>query len=259
MARRRLENGRIRSETSAFYVPPADLEGGLVRFPEDELRHITRSLRLRPPAVVEVLDGQGGCYQVQLAGGAAGRIEGRVLEKLFLPAARPLVSAALAVCRAERMKLAVEKLAELGCHRLITIRTGYVDFAGSREGLREKLRRVAVSALKQSRSPWLMRVEEGEGVEELIGGSGKQTCPVFCQMAAEIETGSPAPGRLPAAEEYLLVVGPEGGFTPGEAELIGKSGLPRLDLGNTRLRSETAAVAGFVLLRQIVCGAAGIY
>ena len=245
--------------TSAYYVPPDRIDGTVVSFPEAELRHLTRVLRLAPPAVVEVIDGAGGRYQVELTVGVAGRVEGRVLEKLLVQQERPLVGVALAVCRPERMKLAAEKLAELSCHRLVLIRTGYVDYAGNLEALREKLSRVAVSALKQSRSPWLMRIDTGVDLAELIARAGKDCCPVFCQRAAENELAAPGSIRLPQAAEYLLVVGPEGGFTAQEAELIRNSRLPRLHLGEHWLRAETAAVAGLVLLRQIVSGGLGLY
>jgi len=56
--------------------------------------------------------------------------------------------------------------------------------------------------------------------------------------------------QLPPSRERILLIGPEGGFSPEEDDLINGSGWSKLRLGNHVLRSETAAIAGAAILSE---------
>ncbi len=236
--------------TSAFHVPPVGFgPDGSVRFDGQEAAHITRVLRLPPGAMVEVLDGEGGIYEVRLESGGrrlAGRVTGSRKERRSVPP----ISVALAVGRKERLRAAVEKLAELGCHRIWPLACEHIQFKSSLAGQVGKLQAAAVSALKQSRQPYLTRIEQPLTLATLLAGADSDKIrPVICHPVGEGAVVQPAWGA--AAEndaQYVLVVGPEGGFSGRELELIDRRSDSRLELGRCWLRSETAAVAGFTVL-----------
>ncbi len=236
--------------TSAFHVPPAGFgPDGSVRFDAQEAAHITRVLRLSAGATVEVLDGEGGIYEVRLEGGRrrlAGRVTGSRKERRSVPQ----ISVALAVGRRERLRAAVEKLAELGCHRIWPLVCEHLQFRSGLAGQVGKLQAAAVSALKQSRQPYLTRIEQPLTLAALLAGAaGDNIRPVICQRAGEGAAVRPAWGAQAENDaQYVLVVGPEGGFSAGELELIERRSDSRLELGRYWLRSETAAVAGFTVL-----------
>lgn len=237
--------------TTAFYVPPECFSGERVVFPDSELEHLVRVLRQGPGCLVEVLDGAGGCHQVRLEKEGASLV-GRVLESRREDMPPMGLSAAVALGRKERMRFAVEKLAELGCHRIFPLVTDYVSFSGDPSGLEEKLRLTCVAALKQSRRRWLTRVEDtipfGRFLE-MCAESGPE--PVFCLKKTQSRVIS-GRNRLRGKREYCLVVGPEGGFSPAEMEAVGVAEFPCLDLGEYHLRFETAAVAGLVVLWRML-------
>jgi 16S rRNA (uracil1498-N3)-methyltransferase len=242
--------------TSAFYIPSGGLDGQQVEFDPGESAHIARVLRLTAGEVVEALDGRGGVYRVELTRVDQRRTFGRVLESRNAPEQSPAISVALSVGRKERLRFAVEKLAELGCARFWPLDCEFLQFPGSLGSQIKKLEGSAVAALKQSRRPFLTAIEKPLRLDGLLGLCNKQgMTPVFCQPGGG-EAVSPEKwaAGLDSGREFVLVVGPEGGFSAREAELIESSGGARLSLGDCWLRSETAAVVGFSLLVNCLRG-----
>jgi len=245
-------------KTTALYVPPGNFRDGWLEFPDEELHHLTHVLRQKEGSRVQVLDGSGGIFSV-LVERRGGGLAGRVLEQEQTAPVPPPISVALAPGRKERMRWAVEKLAELGAARIIPLLSTHVSFPGDPDRLAERLQPVCVAALKQSRQPFLTRVEPAVGFDDFMKTcTAVETQAVFCHK----KTQSRAPidrNRLGGARELVLVVGPEGGFDCAESQAILDSGAPCLDLGPATLRFETAALAGFVLLRQMLRGDQGLY
>lgn len=268
MTRRSLAQGKKKCETSAFYVPPDSILDGKALFPPEEEHHLRHVLRLGSGTVVDVLDGAGGSYTVELLEPTGRGLEGRVLS--FSQSRQPVpgISAALALGRPERMRIAVEKLSELGCRRIVPLITEHVSFAGDAAKQAAKLGRVTLSAMKQSRSPFLTRIEEPAHLEQFLESAGAEKfIPVFCIKKSSLDRKNKSEEKqdnlsrkaYPADREYVLAVGPEGGFSPREQELITAGGYPRLHLGGADLRFETVAVTGFAILRQILCSDFFIY
>jgi len=248
--------------TTAFYVPRAAISAERVNFPPEEERHLRHVLRLEQGARVEVLDGCGARYDVLVEDQPRDPgLVGRILSVERVEAEKPLISAALALGRRERMRTAVEKLAELGCHRILPLFTDHTSFRGNPHRQVDKLSLVCRSALKQSRGFFLTGIEAPGNIEDfaaLARRGGIQ--PVFCLKSAQPENSQNDKRKLLAgSEEYFLVVGPEGGFSPRELVLIDELAAPRLHLGCADLRFETAAAAGFVLLREFLRGDMYLY
>ncbi|MDJ0664764.1 MAG: RsmE family RNA methyltransferase [Acidimicrobiia bacterium] len=133
-----------------------------------------------------------------------------------------------------RLRFLVEKMAELGVSRLFWLRTSHTEGRPPRV---EKAERWAIAALEQSRGAWLMEIGDQPlpvGMVDQIG------TPVFA------EVGGSDPSRVMLVDDLVLCVGPEGGFAPEEVP----AAAPRLDLGPTVLRVETAAVVAVTLLRN---------
>ncbi|MCE5272918.1 16S rRNA (uracil(1498)-N(3))-methyltransferase [bacterium] len=244
--------------TTALYVPAENISDGWLEFPDEELHHLTHVLRQGAGSRVQVLDGCGGVWSV-LVERREGRLAGRVLEHEQATAPVPAISVALAPGRKERLRWAVEKLAELGAARIIPLLSAQVSFPGDPGRLPERLQPVCVAALKQSRQPFLTRVEPPLGFADFMKTcTAAEVQAVFCHK--KTQTRAPiGRNRLGGARELVLVVGPEGGFDSAESGSILSSGLPCLDLGLSTLRFETAALAGFVLLRQMLRGDQGLY
>ena len=239
--------------TTAFYVPAEAVSAERVCFPPEEEHHLRHVLRLGSGVQVEVLDGCGARYRVAVESVSRNsELTGRILNVERAQPEKPFISVALSLGRRERTRVAVEKLAELGCHRIMPLLTDLSSCKADPGHQVEKLAAVCISALKQSGNLYLTGIETPKSFDEFTALAGKgKINPVFCLKEPEGANRRADDISKPAAfEEYFLVVGPEGGFSMREKELIESLATPRLHLGSADLRLETAAVAGFVMLRQ---------
>ena len=217
-----------------------------------------KTLRLRPGAEVELCDGRGAIQAAEVLEAQRGRALVRGLGPVIRrPWEGPLfqVVAALGSLQGGRAEFLVEKAAELGAAAVVPLLTDHSDAV--RGGRVERLRRVALSASKQSLRIHHLEVAEPATVaevaeimqgEEEAGGLGPaplallaaQGAPPLATYSEALLSISTAPG--PLAPVFLLV-GPEGDFTDDEVECFAGAGALPVGLGGLRLRVETAALA----------------
>jgi 16S rRNA (uracil1498-N3)-methyltransferase len=197
-----------------LFIPGPWVEDRLPVSDEQE-RHLERVLRLGQGEEVGYTDGMGsfgsGHYH------AAGVIRG---EEAQAPRPSDLIVVSAPPDSRERARFQVEKLAELGVARLRFLETRH---GHGRPPKVDRLRSWAVAGLEQSRGAWLMETSDG-----LVTFADIETPYVVCDMGGS--------SRRPSAR--TVVVGPEGGWAPGEIP----AAAPRYDLGDTVLRVETAAL-----------------
>jgi 16S rRNA (uracil1498-N3)-methyltransferase len=156
------------------------------------------------------------------------------------PRLEPRLRVAFAISKAAKPDLVVQKLTELGVDRITPLATlrSVPRWGGGASAAVTRLRRVAREAAAQCRRARLPIVDEPQPLASLARGSG----------VVLADPGGDEIGRLPQppAGEWVLVVGPEGGFDPGEVSLL--CAPHRLRLAPHVLRAETAAIAGAAVL-----------
>lgn len=190
--------------------------------------HLERALRLRPGEQLTVADGKGRWRLCRF--GRELEPEGPVEVE---EAPSPPITLAVALTKRMRLDWAVQKATEVGVDRLVLFEAlrsvARWDEARALSHV-ERLRRVAREAAMQSRRVFLPVVEGLTSFADVARRPGA--------TLAHPGGGPPHPDRP------VLLVGPEGGWAAQELEC----GLPRTSLGPHVLRSETAALAGAVLL-----------
>ncbi len=195
---------------------------------DEDRHHLARVLRLRPGDAVTVSDGEGSWRACRF---------GDELEPVG-PIAHdspptPSVTIALAVVKGERTEWAVQKLVELGVDAIVPFVAdrSVVRWDESRAAHQHaRLTKVARLASMQSRRSRLPAIRPLSSFIEVVSGAGI--------ALADRE------GVLPSLAWPTLVIGPEGGWSETEQAVD----LPKISLGPTVLRTETAAVAGGALL-----------
>lgn len=201
---------------------------------EADRHHLAKVRRLRGGDPVSVTDGAGRWRWCRF-----GDALDAVGEVQVDPAPAPSVTVAFALVKGERPELVVQKLTELGVDRI-------VPFLAERSVVRwepdkaarnlERLRRVALEAAMQSRRTWLPEVAPVASFDEVRAIPGA--------------VGADLDGGRPSLERPVLLVGPEGGWSPDE-----RAALPcAVSLGPTVLRAETAAITGAALLCALRSG-----
>lgn len=170
-----------------------------------------------------------------------------VLAERILEAAEagPSVSVYVAAVRPERLSWIAEKATELGAARLVIVRSERTQGFRAADPLRQRLERVARAAAKQCEAS---RWPEIRG--PLVLSEALATEPAPHRFLLDRQ-GAPFPPAV-AASDAALAVGPEGGFTPKEIEAARRLGWSATCVAEGRLRTETAVIAGLILLRAAI-------
>ena len=195
---------------------------------DDDQHHLGRVLRLRDGESVTASNGRGQWRACVWRDGAL-EVAGEVVVS-----AAPSVRCAVAFTpvKGDRNEWAVQKLTEIGIDEVIILaptQHSVVRWSDAYKQLR-KLRVVAREAAMQSRRVWLPNIVGLAALHEVCAGDG----------AAVADPD----GVALHAGMSLVVVGPEGGFAEDELP----AGVPRVQLGDTILRAETATLVAATLL-----------
>ena len=219
----------------AFYLP--DLARGANELPEDEARHATSVLRLRVGDRISLLDGKGTRAEATIEGISKHGCAVRVVDRTVLsPERKARIHLAVAPTKQmERFEWMLEKCTEIGVDRI----TPLITERSEREKLRRgRLERVMVSAMKQSQRVWLPELDEPTSLNDLISGKiPAQRLFGWCEGERTSLTSTYRP-----QEDTVLLIGPEGDFTPEEARTLMDSAFAPVSMGVARLRTETAAI-----------------
>jgi 16S rRNA (uracil1498-N3)-methyltransferase len=232
--------------TAHTFLPALDDD---VTLDDDAGHHLSRVRRVRAGETLTAADGDGRWRPYAVVRVRPGALELQAQGALVVePQLEPRLVVAVALTKGTKPDLAVQKLTELGVDgvTLLSTRRSVPRWSGSRvDAALNRLRRIAREAAAQCRRARLPEIDGVLPVTELGGRAGL----VVADPAGEELAGVPAP----AGGEWVLVVGPEGGFDPDEAAAlktpVGHREEPaRLRLGPHVLRAETAAIAGAAVL-----------
>jgi 16S rRNA (uracil1498-N3)-methyltransferase len=208
----------------------------------DDGHHLQRVRRLRIGEHVTAADGAGGWRRYEIDAVEPGRLHlsahGKPRRE---PELVPGIELAVALTKAGALDTVVARCTELGVARITPVRASRCVVrwdAAQAERAVERLRKVALEAAAQSRRA---RLPEIAPVAELADFSDRPDVLIADQAGRPIDELTPPPGAA-----WTVVVGPEGGFDPGELEAFAGAG--RLSLGPHILRAETAPIAAVAVL-----------
>jgi len=229
-----------------FYIRTENIEGETGYLDRDESHHLLSVCRAHTGDEINLLDGEGGIYRALINQSSGGTVRFRIVEsKTEKKRFRPDI--AISVIKGGRMDLAVEKCAEIGVGKIIPFRSSRTVWQGGdkdacRKG--ERLSRKVLAACKQSGQPFFPEVEPVVDYSEMLKRASSYQGIYLAERRGRKVNG-------PAAGSSIGIVGPEGGFTEGEKEEALAAGAVPLYLGDSRLRTETAAACMVFYLRMI--------
>lgn len=220
----------------SFYVP--DLVGHVIALPEEEAHHAVNVLRLKPGSTVLLLDGAGGAVEATIEQADKKACTARRSHlKNHPPERTGRIHIACAPTKSiDRFEWMLEKCTEIGVDRITPLLTERTERAHLRQ---DRLLRVLVSAMKQSQRTWLPQLDAPMDLRTfLVADLPQQRLFGWCEEQPK-HIGQHYDPNGPA----VLLIGPEGDFTPAEAGMLVDGGFLPVSLGTARLRTETAAVA----------------
>ena len=235
-----------------FYCP--DIAATLTLGEEDS-KHCVKVLRMGEGDTIEVVDGNGMLYTCRITMAHPKRCAIEVLEKEHQPPhwGHQIVLAIAPTKNLDRIEWLVEKCVEMGIDRIIPLRCHNSERTVLKT---ERLRKIMVSAMKQSLKATLPQLDEMTPVEQVVSEPFDGTrCIAYCDAMLPREQRQTLAGAYRPGTDVMVLIGPEGDFSPEEVQAATAAGFVPVTLGESRLRTETAgmmAVAAVHALNQSV-------
>ncbi len=221
-----------------FYTP--DMAADRYVLSEEESKHAVRVLRLADGDTVLLTDGRGALHTARIVSASPKRCEVEVVETLTDYGKRPyaLTMAVAPTKNSDRFEWFLEKATEIGIDQIIPIEC---ERSERRTCKTERGNKVIESAMKQSLKAFHPRLDELTRLTDVLGmpfSGGKFIA--HCEAGADRRL---LRDRVKRGGDTLILIGPEGDFSPTEIEAARKAGFIEVSLGTSRLRTETAALA----------------
>jgi 16S rRNA (uracil1498-N3)-methyltransferase len=235
-----------------FFVSPNQVEGQQIRLiRKDDLHHIKTVLRLRPGDPIEISDGVQWEYEGVLGQTDQDGLKIEITKKqTFAREPRVHITLYQGIPKQGKMDFIVQKAVELGVSEVVPVfmaRTVVSDKGnfGKKISRYEMIAEEAASQCGRGIVPFIRQaVPFGKILEALK----QESLVLFLYENEKNTTIKDVLRELPETPKRLsLIVGPEGGFAPEEAELLKENGIPCVTLGKTILRTETAGLAALAM------------
>jgi 16S rRNA (uracil1498-N3)-methyltransferase len=219
-----------------FYQPL--ISEGIHHLDEEESKHCTRVLRKGIGDTINITDGKGFFYEAVVRRPDFRKCEFDIQKTLRSPERKFTVHIAVSPTKnADRIEWFVEKATEFGIDQITLINCENTE----RSFLKvDRLKKLAVSAMKQSLKAKLPVIHDLIPFALLIKSTAAQG-----KYIAYVDNANPL--NLQTAirknEDTIVLIGPEGDFSPTEVQAAIDHGFVKVSLGASRLRTETAAIA----------------
>lgn len=206
-------------------------------------KHCVQVLRMKEGAMIVLTDGKGNRFDATILSANKKETVVMLANKTIVAASNPVTSIAISfVKNPSRMEWFLEKATEIGISHffpLLTERTEKNHFKT------ERWENIIVSAMLQSKQVWKPVLHQPIHFAELIKQPfDGQKLIAHCEMGDKKLLSD-----LPQKNQQLILIGPEGDFSPTEIETAFNQGFSPVSLGKNRLRTETAGLVAAVLLQ----------
>jgi 16S rRNA (uracil1498-N3)-methyltransferase len=220
-----------------FYTP--DINSNNYTLNEEESKHCSKVLRLGVGDVVHLIDGRGGLYKAQINEANKKHVQLLVIEhqQEYGKRNHHLHIAIAPTKNIDRLEWFLEKATEIGIDEITPI---ICDRSERKIIKEERLEKVITSAVKQSLTAYHPQLNKAISFADFIT-KNKETEKFIAHC---MDGAKPYINQIVNIHQsYLILIGPEGDFTPAELNVALQNGYKPVTLGNTRLRTETAALA----------------
>jgi 16S rRNA (uracil1498-N3)-methyltransferase len=238
-----------------FFAPDAHASGDVVSLPDDEAEHLTRVLRLTRGDAIVVFNGRGLAFEATVHRARKGGAEVLIGQpSTAAPEARVAITLVQAVLKGDKMDDVVRDAVMIGVAAIQPIVTARSEIAAAplaRGRRRERWERIAVSSAKQCGRAVVPIVFPPEPFEAVAAFADDRQLPGPMMMLVEprATTAAVPLGELDGQppREASLLIGPEGGWTPGEIEAASEQ-CRLVTLGGRTIRGDAMALVAVAAL-----------
>ena len=220
-----------------FYNPAISSEDKEVIFPKDESKHIVKVLRKQEGDNLNITNGKGFLFSAEIIEANHNKCKAKITAVEQERDKKYHIHLAVAPTKMnDRFETFLEKATEIGLDKITPI---ICDHSERKVVKINRFERVLQSAMKQSLHYSIPEISEAISFQEFI--QQEQNEQKFIAHCEENDKKS-LQKELEPGKSYTILIGPEGDFSSEEIKSAIKAGFVPVTLGNTRLRTETAAI-----------------
>jgi 16S rRNA (uracil1498-N3)-methyltransferase len=234
-----------------FYKADIGNLSGFIVLDEATSKHVIQVLRMKLDEQLQLTDGAGNLVTAAIADDNRKRCAVKVVSAVQVPQPAHNITIAISpVKNASRFEWFLEKATEIGITEIIPLICERTEKQHFRQ---ERMNGVLVSAMLQSQQSWLPVLHEPVKFNQLIATATQQQkfiahCEDSNKQPLNHRITQSAHQHISTLSHQLIIIGPEGDFTPAEIATALQHEFIPVSLGNTRLRTETAGMVAAVLL-----------
>lgn len=221
-----------------FYTPDISSAQSHYQLSEEESKHCIRVLRLQQDDQVQLIDGRGGLYTASIADPHPKRTLLQILsaQQEYQKRNHYLHIAVAPTKNIERLEWFLEKATEIGIDEVSLI---ICQRSERKEAKVDRLDKIITAAVKQSLKAYHPLLNEQAPLSKFLNQPFEgQKFIAHCEPGQKADISS----QFKPHGRYLILIGPEGDFTPQEITAAFQSDFKPVTLGDSRLRTETAAL-----------------
>ncbi len=212
---------------------------------ENSSRHIVQVLRMQPGEDLRLTDGRGLSVLAKIHEANKKKCAVQIIEKQKREPPKRSIRIALSLLKnVSRFEWFLEKATELGVSEIIPLKSARTE---KQQFRMDRMKSILESALIQSQQVWMPVLHEPQNFNSWVGeAQADQKFIAHCEdgnkkkLSESIEMNS---------SSQIILIGPEGDFSDEEIKLAFNHQFVAVELGENRLRSETAAVAAAAVLK----------
>lgn len=235
-----------------FYIAPEMVNHDQPAITGSDAAHISRVLRLKPNDALELFDGTGHGYRARIVSLSSTMVRLTIESSFALLSESPVhITLAQAMLKDRKMDDLIRPLTELGIDCWMPFYASRSVPSPKGKSLDKRLvrwKKIAVEAVKQCRRGRIPDILPMDDLGAVIAAS--KSCDGRLIFWEDINHAFVAPGH--SLERIMLVLGPEGGFTPLEVRQARDHGFLTAGLGPRILRAQTASLAAVTLVQYII-------
>lgn len=233
---------RIMAAPAFFYTE--HLNDDEIILNEETSKHVVQVLRMPKGAQLNVTDGMGKKALASIIDDHRKKCRLKVEKIALTDKLHPEIAIAISLLKNNaRFEWFLEKATEIGVNKIIPLLCNRT----SKEKFRlDRVQNIMISAMLQSQQCWLPIIQEPIDYNACVGFIYDQKFIAHCEETTRSMLGS----EMKAGLSKIILIGPEGDFTPSEIELALLHNYDPVSLGATRLRTETAGVVAATLMRN---------
>lgn len=220
-----------------FYNPDINIDSSEFSFDKEESKHISKVLRKKEGDILFVTNGLGYLFHSEIILASEKKCTVKITKTETQKPTEFYTHIAVAPTKMnERFEWFLEKATEVGVHEITPI---ICDHSERKSIKTERFDKIIQSAMKQSNQFYLPKLNDPISFKDFIN---KKNDGILCIAHCE-ETNKKLLKEITKPNtKHTILIGPEGDFSTKEIELALKNNYIPVSLGNTRLRTETAAL-----------------